>query len=96
MLKQKFLEEIGAKVSEIIASSPAADLEKNVKAMLASGFNKLDLVTREEFDVQTQVLARTREQLALLEQRIARLEQQQAPETAVASQTTTDPAVTET
>lgn len=78
MLKQKFLEEISAKVSEIIASSPAADLEKNVKAMLASGFNRLDLVTREEFDVQSQVLARTREQLTLLEQRIAVLEQRAA------------------
>lgn len=79
MLKQKFLEEFGAKVSEIIASSPAADIEKNVKALMASGFNKLDLVTREEFDVQTQVLARTREQLNALEKRIADLEQKLAP-----------------
>lgn len=79
MLKQKFFEELGAKVNEIIASSPAADIEKNVKALMASGFNKLDLVTREEFDVQTQVLARTREQLTVLEKRIAELEQKQAP-----------------
>lgn len=79
MLKQKFFEELGAKVNEIIASSPAADIEKNVKALMASGLSKLDLVSREEFDVQTQVLARTREQLTALEKRIAELEQKQAP-----------------
>lgn len=91
MLKQKFFEELGAKVSEIIASSPAADIEKNVKALMASGFSKLDLVTREEFDVQTQVLARTREQLAALEKRIAELEGKLQP----ASPAETSPAEAE-
>lgn len=79
MFKQKFFEEISAKVSEVIASSPAADVEKNIKALMMSGFNKLDLVTREEFDIQTQVLARTREQLAAVEKRLADLEQRLAP-----------------
>ncbi|XZG70359.1 accessory factor UbiK family protein [Chitinibacteraceae bacterium HSL-7] len=74
MLKDKFFDEISAKVSEAIANSPARDVEKNVKAMMASGFAKLDLVTREEFDVQQEVLARTRETLVALEARVAELE----------------------
>ncbi|OUR71591.1 hypothetical protein A9Q78_09335 [Methylophaga sp. 41_12_T18] len=50
------------------------DIEKNVRAALSATFAKLDLVTREEFDVQTQVLLRTREKLEALEQRVAELE----------------------
>ena len=56
--------------------SPAADLEKNLKALMSQGFTKLDLLTREEFDVQTEVLARTRAKLELLEARVAELEAQ--------------------
>lgn len=74
MLKQKLVEEFTAKVSEVLAASPARDLEKNLRATLTALFAKLDLVTREEFDVQAQVLARTREKLAELEARLARLE----------------------
>lgn len=80
MANPKILDEIGSKVSEILASSPARDLEKNARALLASGFSKLDLVTREEFDIQKEVLARTREKLAELESRVARLEAAQAPQ----------------
>jgi ubiquinone biosynthesis accessory factor UbiK len=50
------------------------DIEKNIRAALTATFAKLDLVTREEFDVQTQVLHRTREKLEALEQRVADLE----------------------
>lgn len=74
MLKQKLVEEFTAKVSEVLAASPARDLEKNLRATLTALFAKLDLVTREEFDVQAQVLARTREKLAELETRLAKLE----------------------
>lgn len=74
MVKQKILEEISARVSEIMAASPAKDIEKNLKAALAGGLARLDLVTREEFDVQAQVLAHTREKLQELEQRLAKLE----------------------
>ena len=74
MANPKILDEIGSKVSELLANSPARDLEKNARALLASGFSRLDLVTREEFDVQKEVLARTREKLAELEQRVVRLE----------------------
>ena len=74
MLDSKILDDISAKIRVLVASSPAADMEKNLRALLQSALAKLDLVTREEFDVQTQVLQRTREQLSLLEQRLATLE----------------------
>jgi BMFP domain-containing protein YqiC len=59
---------------QAFAQSPAADLEKNVRALLTSFFARLDLVTREEFDIQRQVLLRTREKLARLEAQIAEIE----------------------
>jgi len=70
----RFLDELNARVNELIAGSPAQDLEKNLRALLMSFFSRLDLVTREEFDVQAKVLARTREKLAALEARVAELE----------------------
>ena len=74
MLNPKMLDEMSKKVSEILAQSPAEDIEKNSRALLASLFARLDLITREEFDVQQEVLKRTREKLAALEARIAELE----------------------
>ena len=74
MNKNNFLNDLQSKVSQVLENSPAKDLEKNMKAMLNQGFSKLDLVTREEFDVQAQVLARTRVRLELLEARVAELE----------------------
>ena len=75
MFDPKFFEEINARIAEVIAASPAKDIEKNVKAMLAAMFTRLDLVTREEFDVQTQVLQRTREKLDAIEARLAQMDQ---------------------
>lgn len=71
-------DDLQAKINEALESSPAKDLEKNVKAMMNQGFAKLDLVTREEFDIQTQVLAKTREKLEALEKRVADLEAKQS------------------
>jgi len=71
----KLVEEVSAKVSELFAASPARDVEKNFRALFSSALARLDLVTREEFDVQAKVLARTREKLAALEARLAELEQ---------------------
>ena len=76
MSKPTFFEDMQSKINKAIENSPAKDVEKNVKAMLSSGFSKLDLVTREEFDVQAQVLATTREKLELLETRVTELEAQ--------------------
>ena len=74
MPDQKLLDEINDKVKAVLARSPAADIEKNMRAMLTALFSRLDLVTREEFDVQSQVLARTREKLGQLEAKLAELE----------------------
>ncbi|MBS1160556.1 MAG: hypothetical protein H6R15_2975 [Proteobacteria bacterium] len=74
MLDPKILEDFGAKMSALFANSPAKDIEKNAKAVLGGFLAKLDLVTREEFDVQAQVLARTREKLKDLESRVEALE----------------------
>ena len=74
MFDPKFFEEINAKIAEIIAASPAKDIEKNMKAMMMAMFTRLDLVTREEFDVQRQVLQRTREKLDALEARMAQMD----------------------
>ncbi|MCK9988063.1 MAG: uncharacterized protein AzoDbin1_04535 [Azoarcus sp.] len=74
MAGPRFLDDIGAKLSELAASNPARDFEKNAKALLGSAFGKLDLVTREEFDVQREVLAHARQKLAELEDRVAALE----------------------
>jgi BMFP domain-containing protein YqiC len=63
-----------AKINQALENSPAKDIEKNVKAMMSQGFSKLDLVTREEFDIQAQVLAKTRAKLEELEARVAQLE----------------------
>ncbi|HQR51485.1 MAG TPA: accessory factor UbiK family protein [Methylophilaceae bacterium] len=79
MLDSKLLDEISGKIRGLLAESPAGDVEKNLRALLQGVFAKLDLVTREEFDVQSQVLQRTREQLSLLEQRLAALEANPPP-----------------
>jgi len=76
MPNTKIFDDLSAKLSELLKNSPAKDIEKNVRAMLAQGFAKLDLVAREEFDVQAQVLGRAREQLTALEARVAKLEAQ--------------------
>jgi len=76
MLNAKIIDDLSAKLSAVANSGPAKDIEKNMRALLAQGFAKLDLVTREEFDVQAQVLARTREKLAALEALVAKLEAQ--------------------
>jgi len=79
MLSQKLFDEISNKISETIAASPAKDIEKNIKAMMGATFARMDLVTREEFDVQQEVLARTREQLTQLETRLQALETAATP-----------------
>jgi BMFP domain-containing protein YqiC len=78
-MDSKILNDINERMREVFAQSPAADLEKNVRAMLASLFARLDLVTREEFDVQRQVLLRTREQLTRLEAQLNELERRLEP-----------------
>jgi BMFP domain-containing protein YqiC len=72
-MNDKLLSELSARLAEMAASNPAKDFEKNVRGLLASAFTRLELVSREEYDVQVQVLARAREKLAALEARVAEL-----------------------
>jgi len=74
MNNPKFLNEITAKLNEAAANSPLKDFEKNARALLGQGFARLDLVTREEFDVQSELLARTRQKVEELEARVTILE----------------------
>jgi hypothetical protein len=76
MDKPNFFSDMQAKINQAIENSPAKDIEKNIKSMLNQGFSKLDLVTREEFDIQAQVLAKTRAKLEALEAQVAELEAQ--------------------
>ena len=70
----RWFEEIDRRMKEILANSPATDLERNLRVLLQSTFARLDLVTREEFDVQREVLARARAKLTELEAKVAELE----------------------
>jgi BMFP domain-containing protein YqiC len=74
MINPKFFDEVASKLNDAVANSPAKDLEKNMRALLTQGFARLDLVTREEFDVQVQLLARARAKIEDLEARVAKLE----------------------
>jgi hypothetical protein len=76
MDKLSFLDELQARLTALLAQTPASDIQKNLKALLTQQFARLELVTREEFDTQTKVLARARTQLEALEQRIAALEKE--------------------
>jgi len=73
----RFLEDLAKRLSEAMPPQLAAlktDIEANFRSVLQSGLAKLELVTRQEFDVQAGVLARTREKLTALEGRLAALE----------------------
>ncbi len=70
----KLLDELNRRVRDLIAATPAKDIEKNLRALLSSAFSRLDLVTREEFDVQREVLRHAREKLQQMEARVAELE----------------------
>ena len=74
MQQNRLFEELSGRISSLLAQSPAKDIEKNLRALLTSFFAKLDLVTREEFDVQAKLLARSREQIEALAARVADLE----------------------
>lgn len=76
-MDNRAFEEINNKIKELIEKTPVADLQKNLRALLQAQFAKLDLVTREEFDVQRAVLLRAREKITQLEARLAELENKQ-------------------
>jgi BMFP domain-containing protein YqiC len=73
--KNAWFEEFQKNISDLIARSPAADIERNVKAFMGQAFNKMDLITRDEFDIQVDMLKRVQERAALLEEQVQQLEQ---------------------
>ena len=76
MEKAAFLDDLQQRLASLVEGTPAADLQRNLKALLSQQFAQLELVTREEFDAQVRVLARTREKLQDMERRLAELELQ--------------------
>jgi ubiquinone biosynthesis accessory factor UbiK len=78
IMNAKFIDELNARIVSFLQHTPAGDVGQNLKGMLSSSLAKLDLVTREEFDLQAQVLARTRERLTALEARVEAIERPDA------------------
>jgi len=74
MITRQKIQEISDKIREIIKNSPIEDMENNINALLRSMFTKLDLINREEFDIQTEVLKKTRLKLEVLEAKLKALE----------------------
>ncbi len=74
MQQNRLFDDLAGKFSALLAQSPAKDVEKNLRALLASFFARLDLVTREEFDAKATLLARAREKINELEKRVTELE----------------------
>jgi len=79
MINQQLLEGLSQQISQLMDSardiSAAANLQPQVEALLKGTFNRMDLVTRDQFDAQAAVLARTRTKLEQLERQLAELEQ---------------------
>lgn len=78
-LNSQTLDDLATRIGQAIENSPAKDIQRNVRSLLSSGLSRLDLVTREDFDVQAQVLLRTREKIERLESIVADLEARLPP-----------------
>jgi BMFP domain-containing protein YqiC len=71
MDRPSLLQDVQQRMTELLRASPAADIERNLKAMMAQTFQRMDLVTREEFDIQVEMVARLRQRIEALEARLA-------------------------
>jgi BMFP domain-containing protein YqiC len=74
MQKNPWFEEFQKNVADLIARSPAADIERNVKAFMGQAFTRMDLITREEFDVQVALLGKAQTRIEVLETQLQALE----------------------
>jgi ubiquinone biosynthesis accessory factor UbiK len=74
MTERRMLDELTDRLNEAMRASPAQDLEKNVRALLAAFFDRFDVVLREDFEVQRKLLERSQAKLAALEARVSELE----------------------
>lgn len=77
--KQPFLQDLQARLSELVRTSAAADVERNIKALLSQAFQRLELVTRDELDESAELLASLAERVARLEGTVESLERARAP-----------------
>ncbi len=75
MFNSPLITDLSNKIRELVKNSPLEDMDKNIHALIQGAFTKMELISREEFDVQTQVLRNTREKLAKLEAKLAELEE---------------------
>lgn len=73
------IDDLRARISDALKSSPAQDLERNLHALASAFFDRFDLALREDLEVQKKLLQRAQETLAALEQRIANLESRSKP-----------------
>lgn len=73
MFKPKIVDQVNERVNELLVNNPFIDIEKNLKTIVLSIFSKLDLVTREEFEIQQKVLIKTREKVEELEKQVEEL-----------------------
>lgn len=74
MISTQFFEDLSNKIREIYKTSPASDMDKNIHALLQGAFSKLNLVSRDEYDVQAELLRVSREKLDALEKKLVELE----------------------
>ena len=74
MQKNPWFEEFQKNVADLIARSPAADIERNVKAFMGQTFTRMDLITREEFDIQVSLLGSAQARIHALESQLQALE----------------------
>ena len=79
MTQRSVFDELRERVSDAIRQSPAADIERNVRSLLLSFFDRMDLVTREDFEVQKALLEEAQKKISALEQRIADIESRKNP-----------------
>ncbi|MDN5841828.1 MAG: accessory factor UbiK family protein [Alcaligenaceae bacterium] len=76
----QWMDDFQKNMSEMLAKTPAADIERNVKALMAQTFSRMDLITREEFDIQAELLGRAIQRIETLEARVRALEGDTSPE----------------
>jgi|SRR5690625_55370 len=86
--RSDWMNEIQRGISDLIAKSPAADLEKNIRALMTQTFARMDLITREEFDMQVELLERALHKVQQLEKRVVALEKAAGIDTTATSQAT--------
>jgi ubiquinone biosynthesis accessory factor UbiK len=79
VIDPKLFEDLRKRIDEALKDSPAQDIEKNLRALLAAWFDRMDLVLREDFEVQKKLLERAQAKLIDLEARIAQLEARKHP-----------------